>query len=77
MRPILQSAPPRPAHPDDLTPDERRRELAAILAEGVRRLHARAALPCPTSAPTPILVPQNLLDSEYDCESGFVVSSND
>lgn len=30
--------------PASLTPDERLRELASILADGVLRLHARAAL---------------------------------
>ncbi|MGE0769287.1 MAG: hypothetical protein AB7L90_22825 [Hyphomicrobiaceae bacterium] len=31
--------------PSFLTPDERRSEVASILAAGVLRLHARAALP--------------------------------
>ena len=43
---------PRPdLPPSELTPDQRRRELAAILARGLRRLRDRAALPGePTSA---------------------------
>ncbi len=37
--------------PSELTPDQRRRELAAIFAHGLRRLRDRAALaPEPTSA---------------------------
>ena len=37
--------------PSELTPDQRRRELASILARGLRRLRDRAALPAePTSA---------------------------
>ena len=37
--------------PSELTPDQRRRELAALLARGLRRLRDRAALPGdPTSA---------------------------
>ena len=36
---------PRPeSPPSGLTPDERRREVAAILARGLRRLRDRAAL---------------------------------
>jgi len=40
-----------------MTPDERRREVAAILAAGLRRLRDRAAL---TSSPTS----ENRLESE-------------
>ena len=43
---------PRPdPPPSELTPDQRRRELAALLARGLRRLRDRAALVGdPTSA---------------------------
>ena len=43
---------PRPyLPPSELTPDQRRRELAGILARGLRRLRDRAALAGePTSA---------------------------
>ena len=43
---------PRPdLPPSELTPDQRRREVAAILARGLRRLRDRAALSAqPTSA---------------------------
>ena len=34
----------RPDDPSSLTPDERRSEVASILAAGVLRLHARAAI---------------------------------
>jgi hypothetical protein len=40
----------RPAHPAELTPDERRAEVAAILAAGLARL-LRARLSPPDSAP--------------------------
>jgi hypothetical protein len=56
-------------HPDDLTPDERRRELAAILAAGLTRLRARTA-PITTSAP------QNLPESETIRDSGLAVSAD-
>ncbi len=75
MRPTLHSATPRPAHPDDLTPDERRRELAANIAEGFRRLHARAAL-APLDPLAPILAPQNLPDSKTIPDSGLAVPAN-
>jgi hypothetical protein len=39
--------------------DERLREIAAILAAGILRLHARAALPTPEKPETP---PQNCLE---------------
>ena len=43
---------PRPdLPPSELTPDQRRRELAGLLARGLRRLRDRTALPGePTSA---------------------------
>ena len=46
---------PRPdLPPSELTPDQRRRELAGLLARGLRRLRDRAALPGePTSAIPP------------------------
>jgi len=46
---------PRPElPPSELTPDQRRRELAGLLARGLRRLRDRAALVTdPTSAISP------------------------
>ena len=35
----------RPDDPSSLTPDERRCEVASILAAGILRLHSRAAIP--------------------------------
>jgi len=35
----------RPDDPSSLTPDERRAEVASILAAGILRLHARVAIP--------------------------------
>jgi hypothetical protein len=35
----------RPDDPSSLTPDERRSEVASILAAGILRLRARAAIP--------------------------------
>jgi len=35
----------------DLTPDQRRREIARILADGIVRLRSRAALPTAVTAP--------------------------
>jgi hypothetical protein len=35
--------------PGDLTPDQRRRKIAAILASGLLRLRARAALAMPAT----------------------------
>jgi hypothetical protein len=46
-------------HPTQLTPAERRTEVAALLATALSRLHQRAALP--TAAPQPNF-PQNLRD---------------
>lgn len=37
--------------PSSLTPDERLSEVACILAAGVLRLHARAALSCDSPGP--------------------------
>jgi len=51
MRPVL--------YPDCLTDEQRFREIAGILAAGVLRLHARAALLPPNSEKTP--------NSEQDC----------
>ena len=45
--------------PSLMTPDERRREVAAILAAGLRRLRDRVAL---ASVPAP----ENLLESERE-----------
>jgi hypothetical protein len=45
---------PPPLDPTSLTPDERLRELAALLARGLLRLHERRLLPGadgPTSPP--------------------------
>ncbi|MBX3433294.1 MAG: hypothetical protein KF847_08235 [Pirellulales bacterium] len=38
-----------PSRIDELSPEQRRREIASILAKGILRLRARAALP--TNAP--------------------------
>ncbi len=47
----MRSHPRTEAPPSDLTPDQRRRELAGLLARGLRRLRDRAALGTdPTSA---------------------------
>jgi len=47
---------PRPdLHPSELTPDQRRRELAGLLARGPRRLRDRAAL---TGEPTSAISPE-------------------
>ena len=47
---------PRPeSPPSELTPDQRRRELAAILARGLRRLRDRAAL---SSEPASTIPPE-------------------
>lgn len=53
MRPIDDSS--------FLTPDERRAEVASILAAGVLRLHVRAAIPDDASVPS---------DPETAAESG-------
>jgi len=49
----------RPSDDSILTPDERRSEVANILAGGVLRLHARAALPNDTPD---LSVPKNSLE---------------
>ena len=48
-------------HADDdaLTPAQRRQEIARLLAAGVRRLHARAALPPATQLPAPKNLPES------------------
>ena len=47
----MRSHPRLELPPSKLTPDERRRELAGILAQGLRRLRDRAAISSePTSA---------------------------
>jgi len=47
----MRSDPHPDLPPSDLTPDQRRRELAGLLARGLRRLRDRAALAGdPTSA---------------------------
>lgn len=46
--------------PAAMTPDERLRELASILAAGVLRLRSRAALPADPG-------PENLPESGQDC----------
>lgn len=47
----MRSHPHPESPPSELTPDQRRRELAGILARGLRRLRDRAALSAePTSA---------------------------
>ncbi|MBX3399475.1 MAG: hypothetical protein KF873_12090 [Gemmataceae bacterium] len=73
MRPTPHPSVP---HPDDLTLDERRRELAAILAAGLARLKARAALPSPSPTSLTTSAPQNLLDSETIYDSGLAVSAH-
>lgn len=40
--------------PSEMTPDERRREVAAILAGGLRRLRDRAALATSDNPPKPV-----------------------
>jgi len=47
-----------------LTPDERRTELAGILAAGVLRLHARAALPAALGHHS---APKDFPDSGISC----------
>ena len=56
--------------PDQLTPDERRQELAELLARGITRLRDRAALL--TSPPTSAT--QNLPDSEPIRDSGVALA---
>ena len=47
----MRSDPHPDLPPSDLTPDQRRRELAGLLARGLRRFRDRAALSAePTSA---------------------------
>jgi hypothetical protein len=50
--------------PSLLTLDERRREVAAILAAGLLRLRARAALP---TDPGQVPGPENLPETGPDC----------
>jgi hypothetical protein len=50
-------------HPSQLTPAERRTEVAALLATALGRLHQRAALPTDTPPPNS---PQNLRDSSQN-----------
>jgi hypothetical protein len=47
-----------------LTPDERLAEVASILAAGVLRLHARAALPDDAGSQS---APENLTESVSSC----------
>ena len=56
MRPIDNSS--------VLTPDERRAELAGILAAGVLRLHPRAALPADLGDPS---ASENSLECGVSC----------
>jgi hypothetical protein len=42
-----------------LTPDDRLRAIARVLAIGVLRLRARAALPTPAELPAPRILPEN------------------
>jgi hypothetical protein len=51
----------RMATEETLTPERRRLEIAGILAAGILRLHARAALP---SAAGELPGPRNLAESE-------------
>jgi hypothetical protein len=55
----------RNAEPDGtMTADQRRREVARILAAGVLRLHARAALPPDQDG---VSGPENPAESSQDC----------
>ena len=54
----------RPAvDPTHLTPEDRFREVAAVLARGLLRLHARPAAACPAEH----LGPENSPDSSPNC----------
>jgi hypothetical protein len=44
---------------DALTPDDRRRGIARILAAGILRVRARAALPTPAELPAPRILVKN------------------
>jgi hypothetical protein len=44
---------------DPLTPDERRRAVARVLAAGILRLRARAALPEPAAPPGPKILTES------------------
>jgi hypothetical protein len=53
--------------PSQMTPDERRGEVAAILAVGLRRLRDRAALaPAPFFSENPSKTRENGLESRAD-----------
>ncbi len=56
---------PSPTHPADLTPDERRAELARLFASALFLRHARGLLPPPLSPSAPLLAstPPNPRDS--------------
>ena len=58
---------PRPdLHPSELTPDQRRRELAGILARGLRRLRDRAALTADLTSANPAEASNSTLDAVSD-----------
>jgi len=58
---------PRPdLPPSELTPDQRRRELAALLAEGLRRLRDRAAMPSDPTSANPSAASKSTLEAVPD-----------